>query len=94
MRFKESLNGDELRSAKSFWKKLCNKYKNDPDGFSDYINQEDGDFFFELMAKSMGYELDVEIGYEDLEDMQEDFYEKVTDPIEISVFGEPISSEF
>ena len=88
---KISLTPSVVRKTQAYWKKLCKKYKT-AEEFSSLINQWDGDRFFEFMADALG--LDLNEDDEILERMEPEFYEKVTDPIEIEVFGKPVSSDF
>lgn len=89
--FKESLSSKEVNEAKTFWRKLCKKYKT-AGKFEKAISQNDGDKFFEFMADAFG--LDAEEDYDTLEEFLDEFYEKVTDPVETEIFGSPISSDF
>ena len=88
---RESMSSKDVSEAKAFWKKLCKKYKT-ADNLERAVNEQDGDKFFEFMANALG--LDVIDDYEILEEFLDEFYEKVTDPIEIEVFGKPVSSAF
>lgn len=88
---RESMSSKNVSEAKAYWKKLCRKYKT-ADNLETVVNEQDGDKFFEFMADALG--LDVIDDYEILEENLDDFYEKVTNPIEIEVFGEPVSSAF
>lgn len=87
----ESLNKGEIINAIDYWRDLCKKYRT-ADKLERAVNQQDGDAFFEFMAGAL--DLDVIDDYEILEENLDEFFEKVSDPVEIEMFGKPISSVF
>lgn len=87
---KESLSSSMVKKAKAYWTNLCKKYS--ASKFERMINQQDGDYFFEVMADALG--MDVMDAYEFIEEYMGEIFDEITDPIEIEFYGKPISSNF
>lgn len=82
----------DVQAARNSWDNLIRfKFNKNKIKFTNYINGNDGDNFFVAMANAL--KLSDEQDWEMMDRYLDEIYKKITDPVEIEFFKEPISSK-